>query len=102
MLLRIVTILLLAFSISMPLSADVLLIEEVRTAENMDLPKNGQSKSAIQNKYGQPKEVSGPVGDPPITRWKYDRFSVYFEFDLVITSVLHHGEVISGAEQSNG
>ena len=102
MLFRIVTSLLLAFSISMPLSADVLLIEEVRAAKNMDLPKNGQSKSAIQNKYGQPAAISGPVGDPPITRWQYDRFSVYFEYDLVITSVLHHGEVISQPESSNG
>lgn len=30
------------------------------------------------------------VGQPPITRWDYRSFSVYFEYDHVINSVLHH------------
>jgi hypothetical protein len=32
------------------------------------------------------------VGDPPITRWVYDRFTVYFENDRVIHSVVHHDQ----------
>ncbi len=82
--------------------ADVLLIEEVRAARHMDLPKNGYSKSEIETRFGSPDKKHQKVGDPPITRWDYDRFSVYFEYDLVITSVLKHGEVISQANQSNG
>jgi hypothetical protein len=31
-----------------------------------------------------------PVGQPPITRWDYREFSVYFEYDHVINSVRHH------------
>ncbi len=82
--------------------ADVLLIEEVRAAGNMDLPKNGYSKTDIESRYGAPAQRHPQVGDPPITRWDYDHFSVYFEYDLVITSVLQHGEVLSQPEASNG
>ena len=82
--------------------ADVLLIEEVRASDKMELPKNGYSKAEIENRFGAHEQKHPQVGDPPITRWDYDRFSVYFEFDLVITSVLKHGAVISEAKQSNG
>jgi hypothetical protein len=37
------------------------------------------------------------VGDPPITQWVYDRWSVYFEYDKVLFTVLHKGEVINTA-----
>jgi hypothetical protein len=29
------------------------------------------------------------VGQPPITRWDYASYSVYFEYDRVIDSVRH-------------
>jgi len=82
--------------------ADVLLIEEVRATRNMDLPENGYSKAEIESRYGSPQNKHQQVGDPPITRWDYDRFSVYFEYDLVLTSVLKHGEVLGQRKQSNG
>jgi len=76
-------------------SADVLLIEEVRERMQRDLPANGLTKSQVEQRYGSPEERREPVGDPPITRWVYDGYSVYFEHDLVIESVLHHGAVLS-------
>lgn len=75
-------------------SADVLLIEEVRQVERMDLPTNGQSKSDVEARFGAPEVKHDPVGDPPITRWQYGDYSVYFEYDLVLFSVLHSGAVI--------
>ena len=83
--------LVLAFQI---VSADVLLIEEVRQAGRMELPKNGQHKADIEAKFGAPAEKQSAVGDPPISSWKYDRYSVYFEYDLVLFTVLHPGVVI--------
>jgi hypothetical protein len=74
--------------------ADVLIIDEVRQVEKMDLPKNGMSKADIEAKFGPPSKREGAVGDPPISRWDYDRYSVYFEYDLVLFSVLHPGIVI--------
>jgi hypothetical protein len=75
-------------------SADVLIIDEVRQAGRMDLPKNGQSKADIEAKFGAPAEKKSAVGDPPISSWKYDKYSVYFEYDLVLFTVLHPGVVI--------
>jgi len=81
----------LAFQVA---TADVLIIDEVRQAGRMELPKNGQSKVDIEAKFGTPIEKHSAVGDPPISSWKYDKYSVYFEYDLVLFSVLHPGVVI--------
>jgi hypothetical protein len=78
-----------------PASADVLLIEEVRERMQRDLPENGLSTAEVEERYGAPTSRGRPVGDPPITRWTYDDYSVYFEYDVVIDSVLHHGAVLS-------
>jgi hypothetical protein len=74
--------------------ADVLIIDEVRQVERMDLPKNGYTMTEIESRFGQPEQRHQPVGDPPITRWDYADYSVYFEHDLVLFSVLHPGGVI--------
>ena len=76
------------------LSADVLLIEEVRQAERMELPANGMKQSDVRDRFGAPVKSDAPVGDPPITRWDYDGYSVYFEYDLVLFTVLHKGHVL--------
>ncbi len=75
-------------------TADVLILDEVRQVERMDLPKNGLSMADIESKYGAPRQRHQAVGDPPITRWDYDNYSVYFEHNLVLFSVLHPGGVI--------
>ena len=41
-------------------------------------------------RFGLADEEHQPVGQPPITRWDYREFSVYFEYDHVINSVRHH------------
>lgn len=75
-------------------AADVLLIDEVRQVEKMSLPNNGLSKSDVESKYGAPSEKRAAVGDPPISRWEYETYSVYFEYDIVLFTVLHPGAVI--------
>jgi len=75
-------------------SADVLLIEEIRQAEHMELPKNAQSKAEVKARYGAPVKIIAAVGDPPISSWKYANFTVYFEHERVLFSVLHAGAVI--------
>lgn len=75
--------------------ADVLLIEEVRQAETMSVPENGTSMAEVESRFGAPVSKDGPVGDPPITQWAYDSWSVYFEYDKVLFTVLHKGAVIN-------
>jgi len=74
--------------------ADVLLIEEVRQSERMNLPVNGMSRDEVHARFGEPVSKRAAVGDPPITRWNYASWSVYFEFELVLFAVLHKGAVI--------
>lgn len=52
-------------------------------------PHNGQSMAQVEQNFGSPIETQAAVGEPPITRWKYDQFTVYFEHDRVIHSVQH-------------
>ena len=59
------------------------------SAEQMsEVPKRGQSMDQVRASFGEPKMVKDAVGKPPITRWVYDGYCVYFEHNLVITSVI--------------
>lgn len=78
-------------------SADVLILDEVRQVEKMDLPDNGLSKAEVESRFGAPAKRYAAVGEPPITRWDYGDYSVYFEYDLVLYSVLTSGQVIEEA-----
>lgn len=84
-----------------PVMAETLLIEAIseepaNAPGGLPRPTNGMSMSQVEQRFGAPKERSAPVGtpgsvhQPPITQWTYDGYSVYFENDRVITSVLHH------------
>lgn len=92
-------LLFLSMACSAGAAADVLLIEQVRQAGRMDVPANGLSMSEVEASYGTPQDKQAAVGDPPISRWVYDRWSVYFEYDRVLYTVLDEGEVIEGVSQ---
>lgn len=75
------------------LLADTLTIPVGDQGADLDpsnLPHKGQSKRAVLERFGLADEEHKPVGQPPITRWDYREFSVYFEYDHVINSVRHH------------
>ncbi len=56
---------------------------------SLEMPIQGMSKEAVRVKYGEPNEMTPAVGDPPISRWIYGRYTVYFEGNYVIHSVIH-------------
>lgn len=56
----------------------------------LTLPGRGDSKGTVLEQFGLADEEHPAIGSPPITRWYYRYFSVYFENDRVIDSVLHH------------
>lgn len=72
-----------------PALADTLLVERSQRAEAAALPRRGALKSHVEAQFGAPVEKRDAVGAPPITRWIYPAFSVYFEHDHVISSVLN-------------
>jgi hypothetical protein len=42
----------------------------------------------VQSRFGTPSQKLAAVGQPPITRWEYPSYIVYFEYDHVIHSVV--------------
>lgn len=52
------------------------------------LPVRGQSKRKIKTLFGEPNMQHEAKGIPPIERWDYDEFSVYFESNVVIHTVI--------------
>jgi len=52
-----------------------------------DRPKSGTTMANVEKTYGMPAQRHEAVGQPPITRWDYPTFSVYFENDRVIHAV---------------
>ena len=52
-------------------------------------PKVGMTMEAVKSYFGAPTEVTGPTGNPAIYQFKYADFTVYFEGEYVIHSVLH-------------
>jgi len=89
------TTLLLAFGIlAAPVQAEVLLIDAIsqepaNSSDGLARPVNWESMQAVEARFGKPQASHGPVGDPAIVRWDYPGYSVYFEFDRVLTSVVH-------------
>lgn len=70
-------------------AADTLLMEglDVAAATVRDRPVRGLSMAYVEERFGAPQSRSGPVGDPPITRWDYGDFVVFFEHRHVIHAV---------------
>jgi hypothetical protein len=86
-----VNIAVIVFGLSMAaaLPAETLLIERAQKAQVTATPARGSTMDTVRAQYGEPTQAHAAVGQPPITRWDYPAFAVYFEHQHVINSVLH-------------
>lgn len=63
------------------------------TATAADLPSRGSLMHSVEAEYGAPATKHAPVPaigtkqNPPITRWDYPQFSVFFEHNHVVHAV---------------
>ncbi|MDX1498793.1 MAG: hypothetical protein R3176_02785 [Woeseiaceae bacterium] len=53
-----------------------------------DRPTRGMTAARVEQTFGTPSSKVAPVGDPPISRWEYPGYVVYFEYDKVIHAVV--------------
>ncbi len=87
--------LLLCCALALPAAhADELLIEAIQheppnSPEGIPRPTRGMSMDQVRQRFGDPIKAHPWVGDPPITRWDYDKFSVFFEYQTVLDTVIH-------------
>ncbi|MGC3980784.1 MAG: hypothetical protein QM808_05940 [Steroidobacteraceae bacterium] len=51
-------------------------------------PARGVTMNKVEAQFGAPTERHAAVGKPPITRWDYPGFSVFFEYNHVVHSVV--------------
>lgn len=56
-------------------------------ASSVERPARGITMSAVEAKFGSPANRHAAVGTPPITRWDYAGFVVFFERERVIDAV---------------
>ena len=55
--------------------------------EHAGKPSRGMTQARVESDYGQQQDRHDPVGEPPISRWEYADFVVFFEHDRVIHAV---------------
>ena len=75
-----------------PASADTLNMpqqSESAPVVSVTLPGRGMTMTQVVDRFGEPQQKISEVGDPPIIRWIYPDFTVYFEYQYVINAVSH-------------
>jgi len=56
--------------------------------DSITRPRNSQTMETVIAEFGEPDAKQDAIGDPPITRWEYAKYYVFFENDRVIHTVL--------------
>lgn len=84
------TLVFVTSSFPFALNADTLLVEGIVTTEAGadQRPSRGLSMDKVRTQWGDPAATVKAVGDPPITRWEYNDFVVYFEYNTVLHTVV--------------
>jgi len=81
-------LLLLALLATGPAWAETLSVPTADRETSVERPKRGSTMSTVQSRFGEPATRHATVGQPPITRWDYAQFAVYFEHDRVLHAVI--------------
>jgi hypothetical protein len=74
-------------------TADMMAVDKGIAVKESDIntPSRGMTMSQVASKFGEPATKVPAIGKPPISRWEYPGFVVYFEHDHVIHSVVSGG-----------
>lgn len=84
---------LLAFGIALGAGGGISMAQTLQVPETtsapvaMSTPARGMSMTEVEARYGAPTQRYAAVGQPPITRWVYPSFVVYFEHSHVVHAV---------------
>jgi hypothetical protein len=73
-----------------PVRAETIAVENGIAVKESDIatPARGMTMDQVSTKFGAPVSKTPAVGNPPISRWEYPGFVVYFEHEHVIHSVV--------------
>jgi hypothetical protein len=83
----------LSATISMTVPAQTVSIpigQQAQELRGQPVPTRGMDRETVEARFGAPLQRSPPVGQPPISYWVYDDYTVYFEHNRVLHTVLKH------------
>src|SRR5215471_7842550 len=94
-----------AFGVVSLAHAEVLLMDRVKQERGMNAPARGMSMAQVEARFGAPQSKLDPRGGdtrlhPTINRWVYPEYTVYFEHDRVINSVMNKGPNETGLKNA--
>lgn len=89
----------IAVSLAGIAKAETIAIDNGIAVKQSDIstPTRGMTMDEVAAKFGAPVTKVPAVGTPPIARWEYQGFVVYFEADHVIHSVVAGNPPAEGA-----
>jgi hypothetical protein len=101
-LLAVTCALIYAVGVNSIVNADTVVVDDqVQVRDSgIDTPKRGITMSQVESKFGAPTTKHDAVGAPPITRWDYPNFAVFFEGDRVIHAVATAGDTPHAPESA--
>ena len=53
-------------------------------------PTNGVTREQVKAQFGEPVNIVEPIGEPPISSWEYADYFVFYEYNIVLHTVLKH------------
>jgi hypothetical protein len=80
----------LAVALGGAAGAETIAVDDQVMVRESDIarPSRGMTMHAVEAKFGAPAARHEAVGEPPISRWDYHGFRVFFEKDRVIHAVV--------------
>jgi len=75
---------------TLPSFADELAMPDKSAVHSVSVPERGMNMEQVEAVFGAPESKNGPKGTPPIYYWEYATFTVYFESNFVIHSVMKY------------
>ncbi|NOR65733.1 MAG: hypothetical protein GQ528_00070, partial [Woeseiaceae bacterium] len=90
--LRILTVFALFLGAFDTAAADTLDMDGVAPDSSAARPASGTTAAIVESTFGAPDAKVAPVGDPPISRWVYKDFVVFFEYERVIHAVIRRDQ----------
>lgn len=88
-----ILLVIMGFQINPLVAEEILLLKAIteeppNSLEGIPRPKPGMTRDNVKSVFGVPEKATEPVGNPPIYRWEYPGFIVYFEGPNVINTVI--------------
>jgi hypothetical protein len=71
-----------------PLTMPAPAAQTAQASSPVQTPSRGLTMAQVKDKHGSPTQEVAAIGTPPISRWEYPGYVVFFESDRVLHTVV--------------